>query len=385
MIKSGLLASGFLLVLILLESSFSGLVIGESTKNLFPKQAIKILQQQEHLDIDVFAGEKTLVGQSVATFLEPVLQYMPDVEIHYIDPVANPDLLRENGISMQGEMLFRNLNKRLHLKELSYETMINLLVQLNNDSSKWLVFLEGFGVRELGSDLDDGLAKMLLALRHSGYSVARMNFDVKTKIPDNVNLLIVPAPTKTIGIEQIKWLESNIAKGISIWWLTEPELADKQEYLSLLFDVIPVADVKDSQLLLESFPKHPVNLNFRQAIHLVQAMRFDSMTTALWQDDQNRRIAASQEIGEARLIVTGDADFISNQYLYTAGNKNMAIRMIDWLLFNDDRISLAPQGIEQSQLHLNKIEVLWFSGLMLIFIPVLLLLIALLMWRRSKC
>ncbi|WP_154224468.1 hypothetical protein [Marinicella rhabdoformis] len=363
-----------------------------SYKDLLPSNAQEILNQQKHTDIDVFATENSDAGKKVAEFLSPVISLLPDVRVNYLDPASQVEVMAQHGISRQGSMLVRQGGtvedpEGGHLfvmKELSYEQWFNGLKKLQTPKDDWLVLLEGFEGGDLRGEAPEGFEQWYQSIKNAGYQVAMMSWQEGLNLPSNVKLIMLLAPKKEVSGEVVEWLQQQITQGVSIWWLTEPEQAQQQNHLSLLFDVMPLDSFYAGPLVLKDFPDHAINQSFDRPIDLYQAMTFETASDQVWQNEQGQTLAAAQVMGESRLLVTGDSDFVNNGRLLSGGNLEMSLRQLDWLLGIDDRIDLPTIGMAQSQIHLTKNQVLLYSVLMLLVLPGLLLLVALGVWYRNR-
>lgn len=361
-------------------------------KDLLPANAQNILSQQKHTDIDVFATEDSEAGKKVAAFLSPVTALLPDVTVNYLDPASQVEVMAQHGISRQGSMLVRQggvaddpeSGNIFVMKELSYEQWFNGLKRLQTPKDDWLVLLDGFGGGDLKSEEGDGFLQWYLSIKNAGYQMAMMNWQSGLNVPSNVKLILLVAPKEEVGSEAVEWLQQQITQGVSIWWLTEPEQAQLQNHLSLLFDVMPLDSFYAGPLVLKKFPDHAINQSFDRPLDLYQAMTFETASEPVWRNEQGQTLAASQIMGEARLLVTGDSDFVNNERLLSGGNLEMSLRQLDWLLGVDDRIDLPTIGMAQSQIHLTKNQVLLYSVLMLLVLPGIMLVLAIMVWYRGR-
>ncbi|WP_395376678.1 Gldg family protein [Marinicella sp. W31] len=349
-----------------------------------PTRALSVFSEQQQLSVEVYAAQQSALGRTVSRFLQPLLAQSSEISVEYIDPEANPALLRDNGVRMHGEIILRQDGKKRHLTNLSYEDLTNLLQSLNTDEDKWLVFLEGFDSRLVGSLENSGLSSALVELQKRGYPVARAVLSPGAIIPDNVKALILPAPRQTLDAESLSWLQQQLQKGVNIWWLQEPELINQQPQLDLMFDVQSPVSIEENPLILKSYPQHALNQAFDQPIQLTQAMSFETSAKPLWQTQQQQILAATQTFDNSRLLVTGDADFISNQFFYLAANQSMMFRIVDWLLGYDDRFRWVPETQDGTQIQLSRLEILTMAGLMLVLLPLMYLAMAIFRWLANR-
>ncbi len=89
--------------------------------------------------------------------------------------------------------------------------------------------------------------------------------------------------------------------------------------------------------------------------------------------------------GEARLIVVGDTDFVSNAYLSVPGNLTFILNAVAWLCESEDLLAMRPTALEMTPLMLSDVErrtVAWLS-VMLGLQAVLAATIAMIFWRKK--
>jgi ABC-type uncharacterized transport system involved in gliding motility auxiliary subunit len=88
--------------------------------------------------------------------------------------------------------------------------------------------------------------------------------------------------------------------------------------------------------------------------------------------------------GEARIVVFGDADFATNQYLRALYNLDLLVNGIHWALAREDAITLRPKEITPAQDPLTPQQTLvMFYGVGLL-VPEVLLVAAAFAWARRR-
>ena len=355
-----------------------------SYADLLPASAQQVLAHQPPLTVDVFALPDSPAANLVDNFLEPLLSGLSDVEVNYIDASDNLELVQQHQISKQGEMLIRSEQSDFKLSTLSYESFFNGLKQMNQPHDQWLVFLENLGEKPFSSGQVGSLSDWLSALKAANYSSIVLPWDVQLTLPQQAKLLVLASPAETFDHTQISWLETQIEAGKSVLWLTDPQNVIAQPELSLLFDVMRTDSFHSGHLVIKDYPTHVINQFFDRPIDLVDVVPFETGNKPLWLNDQQQPVAATNELGDSRLMVIGDSDFLSNEFLSSGGNLEMSFRLIDWLLQHDNRIDLPSIGLGQTELFFSQKEVLSFAGIMLVLIPLLFLIMGVYHWRKNK-
>lgn len=363
--------------------------------DLLPHAAHQVLSEQSALEIEVFALPNSAAAKLVNNFLKPLTEGLKNTQINYIDSSQNPELIKQYKIQKQGEMIIHKGEKSFQLSTLSYEAFFNGLKRLSQPIDSWVVFLDNLSSHSYSAQAglvnNAGYSDWLKQLQAANYQAMVLPWQADLKLPKQVKLIVLSAPQAALNHSQITWLEAQLSQGMSVLWLTDPKYAIQQPALSLLFDVLNTDAFHQGQLIMKNYPEHIINSDFDRPMDLFEVMPFETASDILWVNDQQQVLAATQEINfnnltgmTSRMMVVGDSDFLSNQYLNSGGNLEMSYRLIDWLLHNDNRVDLPTIGINNTQLHFSSQEILWFAGIMLILLPVLLLLGAGYYWRKSR-
>ncbi|MCX7555200.1 Gldg family protein [Marinicella sp. S1101] len=353
--------------------------------DLITPQAVTVLSAQQTLKITVFALPDSPAAVLVKNFLQPLSTHLADVEVDYLDMNQHAALVDQYNIRKQGEMIIANEKGEFQLATLSYEAFFNGLKSISqNNNDDWLVFLDGQGSKSFAKDQLSGLNMWINALSQANYKSIVLPFDAKLRLPKQTKLLVLASPQEPLNEAQMAWLEQTVMRGISLLWLVDPETIQQQPQLALMFDVMRTDAYHQGQLVLKNFPNHDINRNFDRPLDLSGVLPFSTSSQVLWQNTQGQTLAATQELNGARLMVVGDSDFLNNAQIDSGGNLEMSYRMVDWLLRYDDRIDLPTIGNNGTQLYYERGEVLWFSGIMLLFLPAVFLLLAVIFWRKNK-
>ncbi|WP_223789200.1 hypothetical protein [Marinicella meishanensis] len=352
--------------------------------DLIPPSAQQVLAQQDELVIDVFALPDSAAASLVGNFLQPLLAVLPRVEVNFLDPSQHQDWVQQLNITQQGEMVIRDGDQSFKLSTLSYEAFFNGLKQLDQPQDRWVVLLDQVGGRSFNPGQAGSLNAWLNAMAAANYPAAVLSWNPSLQLPAQTQLVVLPAPAQTLDDTAVTWLEQQFNQGISLLWLADPTTIQAQPNLALMFDVMPTDGYHQGSLVIKHFPAHPLNEAFDRPLNLVGAMPFETANQSLWQNEQGQTLAATGQLGNSRLLVVGDIDFLSDEHLYDGGNLEMSFRLLDWLLLHDDRIDLPSIGHGQTQLLLTPQEVLSFAALMLLVLPLLFLLLALYHWRKLK-
>ena len=85
-----------------------------------------------------------------------------------------------------------------------------------------------------------------------------------------------------------------------------------------------------------------------------------------------------------RTVVIGDSDFLSDTYIGAGANLNLGLNIFNWLIGDDDLISVEVKPSPDTKLELNDIQLMIIAFGFFLIIPALLLIIGIRVWYRRK-
>ncbi len=94
--------------------------------------------------------------------------------------------------------------------------------------------------------------------------------------------------------------------------------------------------------------------------------------------------AGAKSEPEARLLIFGDSDFISNAYFNAAGNGDLALSGIAWLAEQDDLVSIRPKTALPRILTLTPRETFYYFWMIVALAPVTIVVTGVALWMRRK-
>jgi ABC-type uncharacterized transport system involved in gliding motility auxiliary subunit len=97
-----------------------------------------------------------------------------------------------------------------------------------------------------------------------------------------------------------------------------------------------------------------------------------------------RRNGAKNNGAEGRLVVTGMSTFMDDRIVSQGGNLNLFYNMSQWLLGQEDRITILPKPIRDSRVTLTPAQGFWIQWITIIIFPVLILITGGIIWFRRR-
>jgi ABC-type uncharacterized transport system involved in gliding motility auxiliary subunit len=101
------------------------------------------------------------------------------------------------------------------------------------------------------------------------------------------------------------------------------------------------------------------------------------------ESNDSEKTAGTSEAAEFNVVVAGDSDFLSNQWLFQYFNRDLALNSVAFLAKDEDLISIRPKVGKTSNLELPRGRAIVYGILFLAF-PLLLFIVAGVFWYRRR-
>lgn len=300
-----------------------------------------------------------------------------------------------------------------------------------------IYFTTGHGEHDPDGFGEDGLSQLKELLKRDNLTTDKVNL-LSGAVPDDCDLLVVAGPRAAFAEAEKTALKAYLDKGGRAFVLLDPVLGPRaassglEEILKnygvqvnddLVLDPgrqLPFFDI--SAVYVTDFRSHPVVEGMQGLAVLLPVTRSVATTTAAgatsttllstsdkgWGEtdlaailqrrpiDKDARdtqgpvslgVAAQSEADKDngwRLVVIGNSAFIMNGYLANAGNPNLALNAINWLVKREQALGIAPRTPEQVNLFLNASQMRNIVLISLAGLPALAIAAGVAVWWRRR-
>lgn len=391
------------------------------------------------VDVTSYASHQGGLRAVIADFIDRYRRAKGDVTLRFVDPDEDPSAMRAAGVNVDGELEIRYKDRSERLKVLSEAEFSGALLRLSRTRTRIVAFLEGEGERQPLGKANADLGQFVAALDGRGLRAVPLPLASTGKVPDNADLVVVANPRVALAPALSKELVDYLDRGGNLLWLTEPGEEAGLDALAkaLSVRVLPgtVVDATGSAfglsdpsfVALSAYPAHAITRGFLLTTLLPQPAALAQLANPAWdikpilrssdkswnetghipkvgeadgtvsQDANAGEIPGPLDLGfalsrlsprpdkrEQRVVVIGDGDFLSNSFLGNGGNREFGQRVFDWLLGDDDQISVPDKSAPDRTLSLTQGELGVLSFVFLIALPVLLAASGMLIWWRRR-
>ncbi len=397
-------------------------------------------QMLDPIEITAYAREHVRLREAIKKIVARYQRVKPDIVLHFVNPDAVPDEVRNLGISVDGEMVLRYRDRSEHVKSDSEEEFTNALQRLVRSGERWLAFVEGHGERDPLGKANHDLGELGNQLKNRGFNIQPVNLATVDNIPENTQVLIIAGPRVNYLPGEVSMLIKYLERGGNLLWLADPGelygLDGLADWLRITLKPGVVIDFAGRLLGIDNptivlvtpslYPLHPATNGLAFTTIFPGAAALDTETNGDWRarpllnsgdhtwletgelegevgydEDSDQlgpldigvtleRDIEREENGELftvtqRIAVIADGDFLSNTYIGNSGNMELGIRIINWLGSDDEFISIPARIATDTHLELTPITAGIIGFGFLIILPLGLFGTGIaLWWRRRK-
>lgn len=408
-------------------------------RNSLSEPSLRLLGSiQQAVNITAFISPANESKQTLDQLFARYQDAQPLIGYSSINPDLAPDKLREFNIQRDGEVVVEVAGRSENIVQVDESRITNAIARLLRQGERWIVFLEGHGERDPYGDANHDLQLFASRLSQKGFRIETLNLTQATSMPQNTDVLVIADPATAMLPGELELIQRYVADGGNLLWLSESTSSELLEPLSedLELEFLPGIIVDPSTQLLglnrvdfalaADYPRHPITTSIDTITLYPSAQALETLENASsWQSQPlilthdrtwnetgalSGKISLGDNPGEQpgplnigislqrsvppgddsekmqRVVVVGDADFLSNQFLGNGSNLSLGLNMMNWLSHDDSLIAISPKAAGDTQLNLTPTSQMVIAIVFLLALPVSLLIAGLRIWlvRRKR-
>lgn len=416
-----------------------------NARHSLSQASVKLLEQaKEPLTVTAFARDNRQVRDRISDIIGRYQRYKKDIRFSFVNPDTDPARTQKMGVTSDGEVVMEYGGRKEHIQslQLSEQNVTNALQRLLRSGERWLVFLDGHGERRPHGEANRDLSLWVKQLEDKGFKARSVNLAQNGSIPDNTSVLVISGPQVDLLPGEVKAVQDYVSRGGNLLWLGDPDslhgLAPLAKQLGVKFLPGIVVDLTTQLLGIQSAaiaavtsytPGDPVTKDFNLLSVFPLAAGLNEEAPQGWRsqtllktgtsswvetgDISSGKVSFSEKedirgpviIGvnltrdqdkkdakdgqkpagkQQRVIVTGDGDFLSNQYLGNVGNLDLGVNMVNWLSADENFLNIPAKTAPDTSLQLSQVESSLIGFGFLFGLPALLLAGGLSIWLRRR-
>lgn len=369
--------------------------ITQGNRNTLTEGSKNVLKQmQGPITMTVFASkDNTANGETfrrdMSNFIARYQRTKPDIKVTFISPAEEPKLTQEAGIKVEGEVVVEYNKRTEHiLPPFAEQEMTNLLVRLSRSNQRPVMYLDGHGERNLLGVKNHDIGEFGKQLESKGFKFANPDLTIAQDVPSNGSMLVIASPQVNVSEVEAAKIKAYLEAGGNLLWLLDDNnlrgLESVAEYLGLKVSPGMVIDTTAAQYGADAkvafaslYGEHAITKNFMLRTLFPEARQVDAKDSFEngWQvsklvevapngwlengkigkkvsfDDKedvrgpiNIAVALERKYGKKgqRVVVFGNANFLSNTFITNGGNLDLGVNVINWLTGDDNLITIQP-------------------------------------------
>ncbi|MGB4810951.1 MAG: GldG family protein [Methylophilaceae bacterium] len=375
--------------------------ITQANRNLLTQGSVNVLKQMKApVNITVYATKDDASSgdnfrKGMIDFVTRYQREKKDINLKFINPSIEPKLALEAGVKEDGEVVVE-YNKRVEhiVPPIAEQEMTNLLVRLSRTNQQAIMYLDGHGERNLIGVRNHDLGEFGKQLEKKGFKFANPDLTIAQAVPSNGAMLVIASPQVDITEIEAKKIKAYLENGGNMLWLLDDNnyrgLKEIADYLGLNVSTGTVMDTASAQYKADErvafaslYGEHAITTNFMlrtlfPEAHQVMAKGTDEngwkvsnlvevapngwlMADKLAKDAKptftegkdtrgpiNIGVALERTFGKKgqRVVVMGNANFLSNTFITNGGNLDLGVNIVNWLAGDDNLITIQPMPLK---------------------------------------
>ncbi len=321
----------------------------------------------------------------------------------FVDPIANPGLAQEYGVTRDGTVVLVQGDRREQVMYVSDQELANALARLMRPEERIVYFITGHGEPDIETLGEAGYSMLKEELVNRNFTVRTWSLPAQGNLPADADVIVLAGPQEALTEAEQKALQDYLENGGKALFLFNtsvegsPEPTESLEtyleehwHIRVGDDVVVDPSSPQQPLLAVGLPdqRHPITQNLSQLVVLFPVARsvralpqgpepstlsvqeLIHTTDRAWAEtdlgvfsstsaegvpqvayDEGQDlpgpvpllVAAEDSLTGARLVVIGDADFVRNGFYQAYGNGLVVLDAVDWAAGQEDLITLAPK------------------------------------------
>jgi ABC-type uncharacterized transport system involved in gliding motility auxiliary subunit len=376
------------------------------------------------------------VDQNKRQFIELIKKYQDQssfVKLEFVEMNERPDLVEKYEVSKgTGVVFLEYKSKKNKIEKIDEQEITGALVRVTREKNKTIYFVVGHAEKDISdASSPKGAGGLKGLLEGNNYTVKPLNLVQTDKVPEDADMVYLLGPQQDFLPNEIKALEAYAENGGSLVVLVYSgktsslsgflnklgvqinndfvvQVLQTQMGMAVNPAATPVAEFSTVHGITKPFGKNqfgimvlptslqrtqplPEGFNFQEIAKApMQTMAFTSKTFDKEAGKGPHALIAavtgklSKEGKEFNLVVYGDAEVFSNQYLYKNLNRDLALNTAAFLSKDENLISISPKEVGVTEMTLTPNQFGIYLMGFIIPLPILLLITSGTLWYRRR-
>lgn len=375
--------------------------ITQANRNILTQGSVNVLKQMKApVNITVFATKDDasngdVFRKGIVDFVARYQRDKKDIKLKFVNPSEEPKLAQDAGVKVDGEVVVEYQKRVEHITPpFAEQEFTNLLVRLSRTNQQAVMYLDGHGERNLLGVKNHDLGEFGKQLESKGFKFANPDLTIAQSVPRNGAMLVVASPQVDVSDIEAQKIKAYLEAGGNLLWLLDDNdfkgMQAVADYLGLTVSPGVVLDMASAQYGADArvafaslYGEHPITTNFMLRTlfpesHEVNAVGTDENgwkvsklvevapngwlsaeklakgAKPVFNEKTDKRgpinvgVALERVYGKKgqRVVVMGNANFLSNTFITNGGNLDLGVNIVNWLAGDDNLITIQPMPLK---------------------------------------
>ena len=359
----------------------------------------------------------------------------PRIRVEFVDVERERARAARFGVIKVGTIVVSAGEKFRKIEDANEQALVTAILQATSDEDRVVCFVTGHGERGLTDQGPGGLGRLNATLEASNYRTERITL-LDADVPPHCAAIAVAGPRQPYSPLEVERLTAYARRGGRIVLLIEPDPLPSFEEWLVPLGVAPLAgavmDMGGAGRTVGGGPRTPLAVGYGdheitrgfeiatmfdgvRPLRVMERPASGGRPVALSHSSARSFATSAEEEGEpafdaargdvqgpltlavataigpgsrpeaqARIVVFGDADLVSNSYLGRQGNRDFFLRTLAWLLGEQEATIVAVDDRENRRIELTERTRTWMYLINLGLIPLIPLAAGIAMYVRSR-
>ncbi|MBT8763828.1 GldG family protein [Desulfohalobiaceae bacterium Ax17] len=418
----------------------------DTTKNKrysLSKQTVKVLKHLERpVKVLCFYRPGEAERKNLEDLLKLYAKESANFSFEFVDPDRSPFRAKEFKVRQTGEVILLSENRQEKILFPDEEKLTNGLIRVSNPEKAKFYFVQGHGEVPFSGFGEKSITQLKDVLKNQGVELEKLLLAREKKVPEDASALVIIGPQKDFLKHELAlltdylntggrlflalnaetetnldlWIKDNLhLKRLSGLILDPMSKLIVGDYLSPLVQDYPYHKITEDFNLMTIFPTCTAFEEEAEAQAKYQIIPLGRSTGSAWLEtdlvslkkgqarfDPGKDIQGplwlavvyenefqekdSNATLKSRVVVFGDNDFLTNQFIGLSGNMDLARNSLNWLREKEDTLAISKPKLANSLLFLNVWQQRLITWVPLVVLPLLCVLMAVYVgMKRRKC
>lgn len=375
-------------------------------------------------------------AQQVQTMQDQMSEYTSENHnIHFtlVDPQEHPELAKQYDVARMGQVIVVSGKHIERPEETTEQEITSAILKAISTTVKTVCFIEGHGEKSTSATDGKGFSEVADELKTENYQVKSVNLVQAGSVPSDCSVLVDAGPTQSFFPQEAQMVEKYLQGGGKTMFLLDPGTDPKLDAVMQPWNIKVgddyVIDVSGVGRLLGTGPAIPLVVDYGQspivqdfqgsmtffplartvaiadtskaepqAVELLKTSAASFTVASLgngtvkYNPKKDQRgplslgVAAENKSGkvDARLVVIGNSEFASNEYVGQQRNGDLFYNSVNWLTQQGNLISIRPKKATNRRVTLTQAQQRGLEWGSVVFLPLLVILAGVVIWVKRR-